>query len=195
MAEQEKKRPEPAAEAEETCPAEAAGSAGTAEAAAEAAAEETVSKADLEAALAVMEKAKAEAAANRESLLRVSAEYDNFRKRTVKEKEALYADGFAAALTAVLPVIDNLERAVAFSDGDGLKKGLEQVMKQLADVLAKENVTVIDPLLKPFDPALHNAVMHEENDGYDENTVTEVLLKGYRIGDRVIRHAMVKVAN
>ena len=126
MAEQEKKRPEPAAEAEETCPAEAAGSAGTAEAAAEAAAEtaaeETVSKADLEAALAVMEKAKAEAAANRESLLRVSAEYDNFRKRTVKEKEALYADGFAAALTAILPVIDNLERAVAFSDGDGLKR-------------------------------------------------------------------------
>ncbi|MDD6262016.1 MAG: nucleotide exchange factor GrpE [Clostridiales bacterium] len=141
------------------------------------------------------EKAKAEAAGAKDSLLRVSAEYDNYRKRTVKEKEAVYNDAYAAAVTAFLPLIDNLERAMLYPDGDGLKTGLELVMKQLSTILSNEKIEVIDPLLKEFDPLLHNAVMHIDDDSFDENIVTEVLLKGYKLKDKVIRHAMVKVAN
>ena len=135
------------------------------------------------------------AAETKDTLLRTAAEYDNYRKRTAREKDGIYADSVAATINNFLPVVDNLERAVAFSDTDGLKQGLELTLKQLADVLAKLKITAIDPTGKEFDPNLHNAVMHVEDESLGENTVAEVLQKGYMIGDRVIRHAMVKVAN
>ena len=101
----------------------------------------------------------------------------------------------AKTIEAFLPVVDNLERAVAFSDTEGLKEGLELTMKQLAAVLSKLKITAIDPVGQPFDPNLHNAVMHVDDESLGENTVAEVLQKGYMIDNRVIRHAVVKVAN
>ena len=148
-----------------------------------------------DAAIEVADKVRADSAEVKDSLLRVSAEYDNFRKRTAKEKEAIYNEAYASAVSAFLPFIDNLERAMLYSDGEGLKSGLEQVMKQLDSILTAEKIEVIDPKLKEFDPELHNAVMHVDDDSYDENIVAEVLLKGYKLKDKVIRHAMVKVAN
>lgn len=148
-----------------------------------------------DAAVEVADKVRADSAEVKDSLLRVSAEYENFRKRTAKEKEAIYNEAYAAAVSAFLPFIDNLERAMLYPDGDGLKSGLEQVMKQLSGILAAEKIEVIDPKLKEFDPTLHNAVMHVDDDSFDDNIVTEVLLKGYKLKDKVIRHAMVKVAN
>ena len=123
------------------------------------------------------------------------AEYDNFRKRSAREKDAVYAESVAKTIEAFLPVVDNLERAVAFSDTEGLKEGLELTMKQLAAVLSKLKITAIDPVGQPFDPNLHNAVMHVDDESLGENTVAEVLQKGYMIDNRVIRHAVVKVAN
>ena len=152
-------------------------------------------QAEKEAAIEVADKVRADSAELKDSLLRISAEYDNFRKRTAKEKEAIYNDAYAAAVAAMLPFIDNLERAMLYPDGDGLKSGLELVMKQLAGIFENEKVEVIDPVLKEFDPNFHNAVMHIDDDSYDDNIVTEVLLKGYKYKDKVIRHAMVKVAN
>lgn len=148
-----------------------------------------------DAAIEVADKVRADSAELKDSLLRVSAEYENFRKRTAKEKEAIYNEAYAAAVSAFLPFIDNLERAMLYPDGEGLKAGLEQVMKQLDSILAAEKIEVIDPKLKEFDPELHNAVMHVDDDSYDENIVAEVLLKGYKLKDKVIRFAMVKVAN
>lgn len=151
--------------------------------------------AEKDAAIEVADKVRADSAELKDSLLRISAEYDNFRKRTAKEKEAIYNDAYAAAVSAMLPFIDNLERAMLYPDGDGLKSGLELVMKQLAVIFENEKVEVIDPVLKEFDPNFHNAVMHIDDDSFDDNIVCEVLLKGYKYKDKVIRHAMVKVAN
>ena len=144
---------------------------------------------------AELEKAKAEAADSRDRLLRTAAEYDNFRKRSAREKDTIYADAVSATVAAILPVADNLERAVAFADADGLRGGLELTVKQLAEVLKKLGVSPLDPKGEPFDPQLHNAVMHVEDEALGENTVSEVLQKGYMLGDKVIRHAVVKVAN
>ncbi len=142
-----------------------------------------------------LESAKKLAEETKDTLLRTAAEYDNFRKRSAREKDAVYAETVAKTIEAFLPVVDNLERAVAFSDTEGLKQGLELTLKQLAGVLAKLNITAIDPAGQPFDPNLHNAVMHVEDESMDENIVAEVLQKGYEIDGRVIRHAVVKVAN
>ena len=137
-----------------------------------------------------------ELAAANDRLLRTLAEYDNFRKRSQKEKDALYSDGKADAVKSILPVIDNLERA-AVSDGDfeSYKKGIELTVKQLADALTALGLESFGAPGDAFDPKLHNGVMHEDNDALDENTVSEVFLKGYKLGDRVIRYATVKVAN
>ena len=142
-----------------------------------------------------LESAKKLAEETKDTLLRTAAEYDNFRKRSAREKDAVYAESVAKTIEAFLPVVDNLERAVAFSDTEGLKEGLELTMKQLAAVLSKLKITAIDPVGQPFDPNLHNAVMHVDDESLGENTVAEVLQKGYMIDNRVIRHAVVKVAN
>ncbi|MBQ9646784.1 MAG: nucleotide exchange factor GrpE [Oscillospiraceae bacterium] len=132
-----------------------------------------------------------------DKFLRLAAEYDNYRKRTAKEKENIYTDAKIETLTAMLPVYDNLERALAqFGDDDSPhKKGVEMIFTQFKESLAKLGVTAIDAVGQPFDPEKHNAVMHVEDEGAGENTVVEILQQGFLLGDKVLRFAMVKVAN
>lgn len=133
--------------------------------------------------------------ASKDKYLRMLAEYDNFRKRSVKEKECSYTDAYADAVALILPVIDNLERATKYSDAESVTKGIELMLKNLCDIFDKLGIKTIDEVGVKFDPSLHNAVMHIEDENYDDNLIVEVLQKGYIKGDRVIRYAMVKVAN
>ena len=142
-----------------------------------------------------LEKAEERAAAAEDKYMRMIAEYDNFRKRSVKERESCYADAHADAVTAVLPVLDNLERAAVYSDAEAVAKGLELTLKSFSETFSKLGICEIEALGKTFDPNVHNAVMHVEDEAYGENEIVEVLQKGYIKGDRVIRYAMVKVAN
>ena len=133
---------------------------------------------------------------SRDQFLRLAAEYDNYRKRTAKEKETLWSAAKADTLQAILPVYDNLERALKQETADeAYKKGVEMTMNQLKEVFARLGVTEIDALGKPFDPKLHNAVMHIEDENFGENTVAQVFQAGFMLGDKVIRFAMVQVAN
>ena len=128
--------------------------------------------------------------------LRLAAEYDNYRKRTAKEKESIYSDAKLDTVKPFLDVADNLDRAVSqFEEGDPHRQGVEMICKQFAAVLEKLGVTEIEALGQPFDPEKHNAVMHIDDENLAENTVAEVFRKGYQMGDRVVRFAMVKVAN
>ncbi|MBQ2742148.1 MAG: nucleotide exchange factor GrpE [Oscillospiraceae bacterium] len=143
-----------------------------------------------------LEKAEAALKEANDKYLRLAAEYDNYRKRTAKEKEVLYNDSTAAAAGAFLGVYDNLERALATPCADeGYKKGVELIFTEFCNTLSKLKVEIIDPAGEAFDPNFHNAVMHEENEDFGENTVSEVFQKGAKLGDRVVRPAMVKVAN
>ena len=139
--------------------------------------------------------ANAKAEELNERYVRMLAEYDNFRKRTAKERESVYSDAYLDALGNILPVLDNLERAEGCEDAEALKKGLELTLKSFRDTLEKMGVTEIEAQGNPFDPNLHNAVMHIEDEAYGENEVVEVLMKGYQKGDKVLRYSMVKVAN
>lgn len=132
-----------------------------------------------------------------DKFLRLAAEYDNYRKRTAKEKESIYADAKIDTLTAMLPVYDNLERALAqFGEDDTPhRKGVEMIFTQFKESLAKLGVTAIDAVGQPFDPEKHNAVMHVEDEAFGENTVAEVLQQGFMLGEKVLRFAIVKVAN
>ena len=146
--------------------------------------------------LTELESLKNQVAQQEDKFLRLAAEYDNYRKRTAKEKEALWAQAKADTAVAFLPVYDNLERALKQETADeAYKKGVEMTMNQLKSVLEKLGITEIDALGKPFDPALHNAVMHVEDENFGENTVAEVFQAGFMLGEKVIRFAMVKVAN
>ena len=137
-----------------------------------------------------------EQAALNDRYLRLCAEYDNFRKRSQKEKDALYGDVKANAVSAFLPVYDNLERALKQgTEDEAYRKGVEMIMTQFCTTLEKLGVTPIDCLGEKFDPALHNAVMHVEDEEKGENEIVEVFQKGFKLGDKVIRFAMVKVAN
>ena len=129
--------------------------------------------------------------------LRMAAEYDNFRKRSQREREQAYTDAVGRAVTALLPTYDNLERALKAETADAeYKKGVELTMTQLTESLKGINVTIIDAAEgTAFDPNFHNAVMHVEDEEKGENEITDVFQKGYKKGDRIIRHAMVKVAN
>ena len=131
-----------------------------------------------------------------EKYLRLAAEYDNYRKRTAKEKESAWTNAKAQTVAAFLPVYDNLERALKQQTSDeAYAKGVEMTMKGLQDALAGLGVEVIPALGETFDPNRHNAVMHVEDDAAEENTVVEVFQQGFTCGDKVIRFAMVKVAN
>lgn len=131
----------------------------------------------------------------KDKFLRLNAEYDNFRKRTAKEKESIYSDACADVLIEVLPVIDNLERALQVEGScDDLKKGIEMTERQFKGALEKLGVTEIDSNGQ-FDPNYHNAVMHIEDENLEANTIAEVFQKGYKKGDKVIRYTLVKVAN
>ena len=131
--------------------------------------------------------------------LRLCAEYDNFRRRTAKEKENTYADACCDTLEQILPVLDNLERAAQYNTEDSAEtpmgKGLELTLKSFVETLSKLGVAEIEALGKDFDPNVHNAVMHVEDENAGENTVVEVFMKGYAKGDKVLRYSMVKVAN
>lgn len=128
--------------------------------------------------------------------MRLAAEYDNYRKRSTKERESVYADAFADAAAAFLPLVDNIERAVSFAeDNSNLSEGVKMLYKQLGDILAKLKIEEIAPDGEQFDPTYHNAIMHDEDESYGENVVSQTLQKGYRIGEKVIRHALVKVVN
>ncbi len=144
-----------------------------------------------------MEVAAKQLAEQQDKFLRLAAEYDNYRKRTAKEKENIYADAKIETLTAMLPVYDNLERALAqFGDDDSPhRKGVEMIFTQFKESLSRLGVSPIDAVGQPFDPEKHNAVMHIEDDAVGENTVVEVLQQGFTLGDKVLRFAIVKVAN
>ncbi len=178
MAKKEKKNAEP--QAEETLEQ----SEETVTETVEAAAEETVNPFE--------EKYNAE----HDSYLRLAADYDNYRKRTIKEKEASYTHGKADAVAKLLPVYDNLERALNQPTEDtAYKKGVELTMTELVKIFTELSVEIFGQVGDSFDPNLHNAVMHTEEEGVEENTITQVFLKGFKIGDKIVRFAMVQVAN
>ncbi len=131
-----------------------------------------------------------------DKFLRLAAEYDNFRKRTQKEKEAIYTDAKMDAVKALLPVYDNLERALQQETADeAYKKGVEMTMAGLKKAFEALGVTEIDAVGQSFDPNLHNAVMHVEDENLGENVVAQVFQAGFKLGEKVIRFAMVQVAN
>ena len=128
--------------------------------------------------------------------LRLLAEYDNYRKRSQKEKDSLYGDIKASTVTAFLPVYDNLARALAqTTEDEAYRKGVEMIMTQFEQTLTKLGVEKIESLGQTFDPKLHNAVMHVEDEAKGENEIVEVFQEGFRLGEHIIRFAMVKVAN
>ena len=135
------------------------------------------------------------AAAN-DKYLRICAEYDNFRRRSQKEKDALYGDIKADTVQKFLPIYDNLERALKQgTEDEAYRKGVEMIMTQFNSTLEKLGVTAIESLGQTFDPGLHNAVMHVDDETKGENEIVEVFQQGFKLGDKVIRFAMVKVAN
>lgn len=143
-----------------------------------------------------LEQLRAEKAELEDRNLRLMAEFGNFRNRTAKEKESIYGDAVADTLRGLLPVLDNLQRALESPCTDEeYKKGVELIYKGLWDVLAGQGVEEIAEAGVPFDPNLHNAVMHVEDDSLGKNTVAQVLQKGYRIGGKILRYAMVQAAN
>lgn len=142
------------------------------------------------------EKAQQALAQEHDSYLRLAAEYDNYRKRSQKEKESLYTDIRSETVEKFLPVYDNLERALAQETQDAaFKKGVEMTMNQLVSVMEKLGVVSFGAAGEAFDPQLHNAVMHVEDEALGENVIAEVFQKGFKVGDKVVRFAMVKVAN
>ena len=134
--------------------------------------------------------------AEHDSYLRLAADYDNFRKRTAKEKEQLYGNGKADAVEKLLPVYDNLERALNQPTEDAAyNKGVEMTMTQLVTILNSLGVEIFGEAGDAFDPNIHNAVMHTEDDSAAENTITQVFQKGFKLGEKIVRFAMVQVAN
>ena len=159
-------------------------------------AQEPESQTETDPLLAELESMKDQMAQQEDKYLRLAAEYDNYRKRTAKEKETLWGDAKADTAGACLPVYDNLERALKQETADeAFKKGVEMTMNQLKEVLSKLGITEIPALGQTFDPNLHNAVMHIEDESFGENEVAEVFQAGFQCGEKVIRFAMVKVAN
>ena len=155
-------------------------------------------KKKLKKAEAEIERLKAELAEEQEKYMRLYAEYDNFRRRSAKERDGIYSDAYSDAIAQILPIIDNLERATQYSADDPespMAKGIELTIKSCVDALNKMGVYEIEALGKPFDPNFHNAVMHVEDETLGENEIAEVFMKGYVRGEKVIRFSMVKVAN
>ena len=133
----------------------------------------------------------------KDQFTRLTAEYDNYRKRTTKEKDALYQDAKADTISAFLAVYDNLERAAASEGGEDSphKKGLEMIFTQFKEILQKQGVTEMETLGKPFDPEKMNAVMHIDDENLGENVVAQVFQAGFELNGKVLRHAIVQVAN
>lgn len=144
---------------------------------------------------AELEKKQAELDELNDKYLRLAAEYDNFRRRTAKEREGIRADASSDAVSAILPVIDNLERAANYTEADKVHEGVAMTLRSFAETMEKMGIISLGEVGETFDPELHNAVMHEDNEELPENVITDVFQKGYKMGDKVIRYAMVKVAN
>ncbi len=146
---------------------------------------------------AELEQLKKELAAEKDQNLRIRAEYDNYRKRTAREMGEITADVRSKTVKEILPIADNIERALAAQEGSEaeLRKGIAMVQQQIHNVFTQMHIEPIDAENIPFDPQLHNAVMHIEDENLGENMVVQVLQKGYKLGDKVLRYAMVKVAN
>ena len=191
--EKEKNEAETEIPAEETVEAEK-----TADEAAEGASEEKENRSDKKKskkAAAELEKKQAELDELNDKYLRLAAEYDNFRRRTAKERDGIRADAYSDAVSSLLPVVDNLERAAAFTEADKVHEGVAMTLRAFTETMEKLGITVLGTVGETFDPELHNAVMHEDNEELPENVITDVFQKGYKMGDKVIRYAMVKVAN
>lgn len=162
-------------------------------------AEETENNsAESESELSEEEKLKAELDAMKDRYMRTVAEYDNFKKRTSKEKEELYSTAVCDTIAEILPILDNLKRAVNASedaDSQNLADGVKMIEKQFGEVFTALGIDEIEAVGNEFDPNLHNAVMHIEDDNFGENAIAEEFMKGYSYKGKVIRHSMVKVAN
>ena len=143
----------------------------------------------------MLEAKEGELAELQDKYMRMMAEYDNFRKRSAKEKEGTYADAYADALTSILPIIDNLERAVGVSEAEAVLKGLEMTLKGADEALQRMGVEAFGAEGDAFDPNIHNAVMMVDDENHNEGEIVSVFQKGYRKGDKIIRYAMVTVAN
>lgn len=142
-----------------------------------------------------LQEAKDAVSAAQDKYLRLAAEYDNFRKRSVKEREGIYNDAAADCIKELLPVIDNLQRATEYTAPDKVAEGLAMILGSLPAVFEKMQITPFGAPGETFDPNIHNAVMHVEDEEHGESEIVEVFQQGYSIGDRIIRYAMVKVAN
>lgn len=152
-------------------------------------------KAEIAALKEEIEKLTAALEEEKKNRLYLAAEYDNFRRRSQKEKEGIYGDALADSVKEILPLFDNLERAGQFSESDKVAEGLALIAKMSDEVLTKLGVERFGKAGEKFDANIHNAVMHEENEAFGENEITDVFQVGYRHGERIIRFAMVKVAN
>lgn len=131
----------------------------------------------------------------KDKYLRMLAEYDNFRRRTQKDRENTYADAYTEALGELLPVIDNIERSLTFANSDSFEDGVKIIINQVNSAMEKLGIETFGAVGETFDPTLHNAVLHVDDDTLGENVIADVFQKGYKKGDRIIRYAMVKVAN
>ena len=161
------------------------------------AAEETAEKAPTreEELLTEIEKLKEEIKERDDKYLRMAAEYDNFRRRSREEKEATYENALADTVAELLPIVDNLERAANYDDGEKVKEGLAMTLKSVQAVFSSMGIESVGEAGESFDPNLHNAVMHVEDEAFGEGEITEVFQKGYKKGKHIIRFAMVKSAN
>ena len=144
---------------------------------------------------AQLEAKEKELAEQNDKYMRMYAEYDNFRKRSAKERDGIYADAYADAIISILPILDNIERAVGYTDAEAVLKGVQMILKGANEAFDKMGVKSFGEKGDEFDPNRHNAVMHVEDESLGENVVADVFQKGYTKGDKVIRYAMVSVAN
>lgn len=152
-------------------------------------------KAEIDKLTAELEAKNKELEEQNDKYLRMIAEYDNYRKRTAKEKESIYTDAYFDAVLGILPIIDNVERAAEFKESEKVSEGIMLILKSFNELLEKMSVTAYGAVGDEFDPNIHDAVMHIEDENLGENVIAAVFRKGYKKEDRVLRHAMVTVAN
>ena len=152
-------------------------------------------KADKKELAAEIESLKKELAEQQDKYLRMAAEYDNFRRRSREEREGVYENALSDTVAELLPIIDNLDRAAMYDDGEKVKEGLQMTAKSVEQVFAKLGVEVFGAAGESFDPNIHNAVLHIDDDSFGEGEIVEVFQKGYKKGKHIIRFAMVKTAN
>ena len=157
--------------------------------------EENAQEAEVSEPLSEADALRADISELNDKYLRMAAEYENFRRRSREEKLALYDGAVADAVAELLPIVDNLERATAFEDGEKVKAGLDMTLKTVEAALGKLGVVAFGDTGDAFDPNIHNAVLHIDDEAYGEGVIVEVLQRGYKKGDKIIRFAMVKTAN